>query len=158
MVKKKLLDMGDGDSEFFVEKTPKGNLYYETYQFYDPDDPHSPELEKVSKKDMRGVILQDLHAYGYIINDHSIITQTVQAKEDYKRVVELAPELLPKKFYLFESKSSLAMKIKNPSSFCPPGYKFVSPRSGDKKIVKAKHIFKGTCVMLPNLIKKQKMK
>ena len=156
MVKKKLLDKGDGDSEFFVEKTPKGNLYYETSQFYDPDDPHSPQLEKVSKKEMRGVILQDLHAYGYIINDHSFITDAVQAKEDYRRVVDLAPELLPKKFHLFDSKNSLAIKIKNPSSFCPPGYKFVSSESSNKKIVKAKHIFKGTCIMLPNLIEKQK--
>lgn len=101
-------------------KTPKGNKYYECERTW-----NGVKTEEVDKAYMRNIVESDLDQYGYIMEHSDIAPVRQEASNDYKRVCKLAPELLPETFPLAESEDPVAMKINNPSHYCPPGYEYV---------------------------------
>ena len=130
MSKKLILGPGDGDYEYYVERTPEGTKYYEK-EWYSNED------HEISKKEMKAIVKSDLEEYGYVVNQPFAPLQRDMVQADFIKLIEDAPELLPNNITLKESISPDSMRMENPSDYCPPGYDYVKGyRKGKYEIVK----------------------
>ena len=130
MTKRLLLGAGDGDYEYYVERTPEATKYYEK-EWY------GNEYNEISKKEMKEIVKSDLEEYGYVVKQPFAPLQRDEAQADYIRLVENAPELLPNSIALKESISPDSLRMENPPDYCPPGYEYVKGyRKGKYDIVK----------------------